>query len=232
MLFGFHMYTELTETAKNTFDDGPVDMDTAASDKDRTKKGETTFKGRLSVFKSRKTKQYSYAPLPKKTATKGKRNLTPETFEEIWPHYDKTMHDGAIHMSDGSPAFVKAAKKKNLPAATVAHWKQEYVATVAIQKSKMTPKAKAKIQKRPAMHSKTKLYCQTDYTICPTLISIPQALISHPCSSSAPQILCASPHWLDPIPRLAITRQRECGARCRKPGPDSTRRAGGRARAL
>ena len=146
-------YTEYKDGSDLIFDNGEVDLDTAAVGADRRVAGETTFKGRLAVYKDRRTKAIAWSALPDKTAVKGKRNLGPESFEEMQPSYLKHMRDGAIHMSDGSPAVLKCARLAGLPAGSVVHSKQEYVRPVKIPLSKLSPKAKSAASKRSSQCS-------------------------------------------------------------------------------
>ena len=150
-------YTEYTESGKNVFKEGEVDVDTAASGVDRTKKGQTTFKGRLLVAKSRKTKERAFAILPDKVSIKGKKSLTPESFSEVNKPIKKHIKKGAIVMSDGSTAIAKAARENNLPAGFVSHGKYEYVRPVCFSKADLATSG-ALVRKRPASHSDKKYY--------------------------------------------------------------------------
>jgi hypothetical protein len=138
-------YTEYKENANLVFDNGEVDIDTGAVGAQRNITGQTTFKGRFAVYKDRKTKKIAWGALPDRVSKKGKKNLTPESYAEMETSYMKHMGDGAIHMSDGSPALTKCAKVKGLPSATVVHGKHEYVKPVKFLKSSLTPKAKAAV---------------------------------------------------------------------------------------
>ena len=141
-------YAEYAESKSHTFESGEVDLDTGSSCADRTVDNQTTFKGRFFVAKDRRTRRLSWQALPDRTATKGKKNLTPETKKECGPAYDK-IKDGAFPMSDGSPALVALGKDRGFPGASVCHGKQQYVKPVKMLLSKMSPQAKAAAKKRP-----------------------------------------------------------------------------------
>ena len=88
-------------------------MDGVATAIDRTGgEQQTTFEGRFLGFKDRRTKKAALCPLPNKVATKGKKNLTPESYLERKDHYNKHMKKGAIHMSDSSPGLLKLRSQR------------------------------------------------------------------------------------------------------------------------
>ena len=134
------------------FDRGEVDVDTGASGASRSKRS-TTFKGRIGIYKGRRTKEFATVPLPDRKSTRGKRSLTPETKAEMQLSYTKKMHDGVIHMSDGSPALLALAKDAGLPRASVTHGRQGYLRPVKFKKSQLSEKTLQGISKRPAANS-------------------------------------------------------------------------------
>jgi hypothetical protein len=145
-------FAECQASDEVVFDAGEVDVDSGASGISRGLRS-TVFKGRIGVFKDRTTKKVATLPLGPKKAIHGKRNLGPETKEEMKKGY-KRMRDGSIHMSDGGPGLIASAKDAKLPCAHVVHGRQEYVRPVKFKKSELSPATLAAVRKRPAANSK------------------------------------------------------------------------------
>ena len=60
------------------------------------------------------------------------------------------MKDGAIAMSDGSPALRSLAKEANIPSGSAVHGKGEYVKQVRFPLKQLSPRTKTVVQKKPA----------------------------------------------------------------------------------
>ena len=110
------------------------------------------------VCKDRLTKKATWAALPDRCSSRGKRNLTPESIEEVHDEFNRRLKDGALPMADGSPAFSSLADQRGMPLGTVTHGKHEYVRQCSIILSTQHPKAKAAVLKGPAAVSARKYY--------------------------------------------------------------------------
>ena len=144
-----------------TFTDEIVDLDGVTTGIDRTSPAKTVFQGRFLGFKGRKTKKSAWVPLAPRTARKGRKNLTPERFDESIGPYTAKMGSGTLHMSDSSPGLLKCARHMQKPAGSVVHGypKLEFAKPMAFRLSQLPEDVRRMaLKKRPAALSATHLH--------------------------------------------------------------------------